>query len=138
MKFTKVRARFFQIYIILWVTFFCALACTRSVPTVSPKLRHLEYLETPQEIHPGELALVVLQVPSGAQCDMSFSYQLGGEWKWQRLETRTADAEGTCSWEWRIPLDASPGEAGFRNDVRYEGESRSLPPRTFEIVENKK
>jgi len=132
------RTKLLQIFIILWVASFCTLTCTRPKSTVSPMLENLEYLETPREVSPGELARVVLRAPPGADCDIIFYWQVGGEWKQQWLETRTAGAEGMCSWEWSIPLNASPGEGGFRNDVRYGDQSRSLPPRTFEIVESAK
>ena len=112
------------------------LACSFSAPIRSvPREKKIivTVIKKPEIIARDKEAIFILQSKPGNLCQGAIFYTdiIKNKEISDDLPELIADSDGLCKWEWKVPLSAEVGEAGFRGAVLQEGNLGSLAPQTF-------
>lgn len=80
-------------------------------PTATPAgagLASQELVSLTSPVSPGEYATIMVKTSSGASCSIVVSYKSGPS-KAEGLSPTVADANGMCSWGWKVGARTTPG-----------------------------
>ncbi len=73
----------------------------------------------------GSNATLVIRTSPGANCTITVHYKSGPS-KAQGLGSKSADANGQCSWTWKVGTSTTPGTWSISVTASIDGQSKSL------------
>jgi hypothetical protein len=102
-----------------------------ATPVLPPPPIRVEEITSPAA-RGGEATLMIITRP-GVRCELRVLLFGPATLPREGLESKMADADGACSWTWKVPEDVVPGMWRYRISAG-EGESRSVREVPFVVT----
>jgi hypothetical protein len=99
-------------------------------PTPTPVVVSIQSIEISSPVALGDNATVTMKTAPGAKCYINYYTPSGNLSTSQDLKSVVSGVDGTCTWEWRIANNTTPGKGRlivFVDGIEEEHEIEIIP-----------